>query len=142
MLVQGFSMSVFFVALITITLAEIPAHKTPAAAGLSNFSRYTAGSFAASITTTIWDNRETLHQSRLAENAHAGAMTGAMAQMGRLGMSGGQALASITNTVVRQAYAMASLDFFWMSGWLMLALIPLLWLTRRPAAPAAGAGGD
>jgi MFS transporter, DHA2 family, multidrug resistance protein len=142
MLVQGFSMSVFFVALITITLAEIPVQRTPSAAGLSNFSRYTAGSFAASITTTIWDNRETLHQSRLAENAPLPVMGAAMVQLRHFGMSSGQALASITSTVVRQAYAMASIDFFWMSGWLMLLMIPLVWMTRRPGAPVAGAGGD
>ena len=142
MLVQGFSMSVFFVALITLTLAEIPAQRTPSAAGLSNFSRYTAGSFAASITTTVWDNRETLHQSRLAENAPLPIMAGAMAQMRDFGLSSGQALASVTNTVVRQAYAMASIDFFWASGWLMLLMIPLVWLTRRPAGPAPEAAGD
>jgi DHA2 family multidrug resistance protein len=128
MLVQGFSMSVFFVALITITLAEIPPERTPSAAGLSNFSRYTAGSFAASITTTVWDNRETLHQSRLAENAPLPIMSAAMDQMRHIGMSGGQALASVTNAVVRQAYAMASIDFFWISGWLMLLLMPLIWI--------------
>ena len=142
MLVQGFSMSVFFVALITITLAEIPVQKTPAAAGLSNFSRYTAGSFAASITTTVWDNRETLHQSRLAENAPLSIMSGAIEQLRHVGLSGGQALASVTNTVVRQAYAMASIDFFWASGWLMLVMIPLVWLTRRPGGAAAEAAGD
>jgi DHA2 family multidrug resistance protein len=140
MLVQGFSMSVFFVALITITLAEIPVERTPAAAGLSNFSRYTAGSFAASITTTVWDNRETLHQSRLAENAPVPIMGAAMEQMGKIGMSGGQALSSITSTVVRQAYAMASIDFFWISGWLMLLLIPLVWVARRPGSAVTVAG--
>ncbi len=142
MLVQGFSMSVFFVALITITLAEIPVARTPSAAGLSNFSRYTAGSFAASITTTVWDNRETLHQNRLAENAPLSIMDGAIEQLKHIGMSSGQALTSITSNVVRQAYAMASIDFFWISGWLMLFLIPLVWLTRRPGALVAGAGGD
>jgi DHA2 family multidrug resistance protein len=142
MLVQGFSMSVFFVALITITLAEIPPQKTPGAAGLSNFSRYTAGSFAASITTTVWDNRETLHQSRLAENAPTAIMSGALEQLRHFGMSSGQALTAVTNIAVRQAYAMASIDFFWVSGWLMLLLIPLVWLTRRPATPAAAGAGD
>jgi DHA2 family multidrug resistance protein len=142
MLVQGFSMSVFFVALITITLAEIPQQRTPSAAGLSNFCRYTAGSFAASITTTVWDNRETLHQSRLAENAPTAIMGGALEQLRHFGMSGGQALAAVTNTVVHQAYAMASIDFFWLSGWLMLFMIPLVWLTRRPATPVAAGAGD
>jgi len=142
MLVQGFSMSLFFVSLISITLAEIPVRKTPAAAGLSNFSRYTAGSFAASITTTVWDNRETLHQSRLAENAPLPIMTGVLEQLRHAGMSGGQAVASVTNIVVRQAYAMASIDFFWASGWLMLLMIPLVWLTRRPGGPASAGAGD
>jgi hypothetical protein len=43
----------------------------PAASGLSNFARITAGSFAASLTTTLWDNYET-H----ALNNIAGAMAG------------------------------------------------------------------
>jgi DHA2 family multidrug resistance protein len=142
MLVQGFSMSVFFVALVTITLAEVPPERTPAAAGLSNFTRYTAGSFAASITTTVWDRRETLHQSRLAEIAPLPIMNQALDQLRHMGMSGGQALASVTNSVVRQAYAMASIDFFWVSGWLMLLMIPLVWLTRRPTTSAAAGAGD
>ncbi len=135
MLVQGVSMSVFFIALVVIVLADVPPEKTPAAAGLSNFCRYTAGSFAASITTTLWDRREALHQTRIAESV--------LAVPGAPGLSPLQSLYALGNTAVRQAYAMSSLDFFWISGWLMLAMIPLVWLTRRPgAAGGAAAAAD
>ncbi len=135
MLVQGASMSVFFVALVMITLADVPAQKTPAAAGLSNFCRYTAGSFAASITTTMWDRREALHQTRIAESV--------LAVPTAPGLSPMQSLYALGNTAVRQAYAMSSLDFFWISGWLMLLMIPLVWLTKRPGGvPAGQVAGD
>jgi hypothetical protein len=35
---------------------------------------------------------------------------------------------------------MASIDFFWISGWLMLLLIPLVWAARRPASAVTLAG--
>jgi DHA2 family multidrug resistance protein len=42
---------------------------------------------------------------------------------------------------VSQSYLLSSLDYFYVSGWLCLALIPLCFLVRRPAgggpAPAA-----
>lgn len=130
LLVQGVSMSVFFIALVMIVLADVPAEKTPAAAGLSNFCRYTAGSFAASIVTTLWDRREALHQSRIAE---------AVATVPHPpGLSPLQSLYALAGTAVRQAYAMSSLDLFWISGWLMLLMIPLVWLTRRPGQVGGG----
>jgi DHA2 family multidrug resistance protein len=136
MLVQGVSMSIFFVALVTIVLADMPPERVPAAAGLSNFCRYTAASFAASVTTTLWDRREAMHQTRLAETVH---LDGPLPQ---LALSARQFLASITHEVSRQAYTLSALDFFWASGWVMLLIIPVLWLTRRPPASHAGAAGD
>src|SRR3546814_6388133 len=67
LLVQGVAMSTFFVALLSILLEGVPDSQIPAASGLSNFLRITAGSFATSIVTTTWDRRAVLHQSRLAE---------------------------------------------------------------------------
>jgi DHA2 family multidrug resistance protein len=136
LLVQGVSMSIFFVALVTITLADMPPERVPAAAGLSNFCRYTAGSFAASVTTTLWDRREALHQTRLSEIVHLDALAP------HLALSPRQLLAAFAQEVSRQAYAMSALDFFWASGWMMLLIVPLLWLTRRPTTAHAGAAGD
>src|SRR6201986_1506798 len=67
LLVQGVAMATFFLAMITILLDGIPPQRIPLASGLSNFVRITAGGFAASILTTIWDRRESLHQARQAD---------------------------------------------------------------------------
>lgn len=136
LLVQGASMSVFFVALVTIVLADVPPERVPAAAGLSNFCRYTAGAFAASVTTTLWNRREALHQTRLAETLNLGAAPAG------LRLSPHQLLGAIAQEVSRQAYTVSALDFFWVSGWTMLAILPLLWFTRRPGVTHAGAAGD
>jgi hypothetical protein len=38
---------------------------------------------------------------------------------------------------------LSSLDYFWISSWLMLALIALVWLTRHPhSGGAAHAAAD
>ncbi len=134
MLVQGIAMSLFFVALVTIALRDIPPARMPVASGLSNFTRITAGSFAASLTTTLWDRREALHQSRLAETVSVfdptlvQAMTGPSATVS--GATPAQGLALWTHELVAQAYAMASIDYFWLSSWVVLVMIPVIWLAR------------
>ena len=62
-LVQGCAMGLFFVTMLSVIFDGLPPHKIPAASGLSNFLRITAGSFATSLTTTFWDRRETFHQA-------------------------------------------------------------------------------
>jgi DHA2 family multidrug resistance protein len=70
-LVQGAAMGTFFMSMTTSRSTGCP-HRIPSATGISNFARITGGAFAASITTTFWDRREILHQSRLAEAANLG----------------------------------------------------------------------
>ena len=139
MWVQGVAMGFFFTAMITLSLAEIPPEKLPAATSLLNFARITAGGFAASLATTLWDRREALHQTRLAESlgARPGAANAVMDALHRLGLDGAPAAAAVGRTAVGQAYASAALDVFWISGWIMLILIPLIWLARK-AIPVAG----
>ncbi|RZK82843.1 MAG: MFS transporter, partial [Methylobacterium sp.] len=143
LLVQGVAMSTFFLAMITISLDRIPPERLPSATGLTNFARITAGSFAASIITTMWDRREALHQSRLAEAVGTG-MPYRMAAdtLGRLGIGDVQAAGAITRQMVGQAYLLASTDLFRLSAWLCLVLAGLVWFTRRPAAPSGPVAAD
>ena len=46
----------------------------PAASGLTNFARITAGAFGTSITTTLWDNRAAMHHAELAESINNASM--------------------------------------------------------------------
>jgi DHA2 family multidrug resistance protein len=140
LLVQGVAMGMFFVALLTISLDGLRPERVPAASGLNNFLRITGGSFATSLTTTWWDRREALHQSRLVESlsAHDPGFSGALAQLHAQGFGADSAAAMVMDQVIGQAYLLSSLDIFYFSGWLVMLLIPLCWIVRRPGGgPAA-----
>jgi MFS transporter, DHA2 family, multidrug resistance protein len=135
-LVQGFAMGLFFVTLLAVVFDGLPPHKIPAASGLSNFLRITAGSFATSLTTTFWDRREALHQTRLADtiDVYAPAYQHSLAQLHQFGLNDQRAAGAMTQSLVGQSYLLSSLDLFYLSAWLCVALIPLCFLVRRPAA--------
>lgn len=132
--VQGIAMSCFFVSLLTIQLDGLTPEQIPMATGISNFARITSGSFAASLITTLWDRREALHQSRLAD--HLTVLSpdyrATVEAMQALGVGAGQAAGMIMREMVRQAYQLAANEIFWLSGWVALAMTALVWLTRRP----------
>jgi len=134
-LVQGFAMGLFFVTMLAVIFDGLPPHKIPAASGLSNFLRITAGSFATSLTTTFWDRREALHQARLADTVtvYTPAYQQSLAQLHLFGMNDQTAAGAMTQTLVGQSYLLSSLDLFYLSAWLCVALIPLCFLVRRPA---------
>jgi DHA2 family multidrug resistance protein len=143
LLVQGFGMGTFFVSMLAIMLHGLPPERMPAASGLSNFLRITAGAFSTSITTTFWDRHEALHQTRLAEASSAfdPTLTDTLARLHQQGFSDGGALALLSRGLVGQAYLKSALDYFWISGWACLLLMVLVWLAQRPSGqgPAAAA---
>jgi DHA2 family multidrug resistance protein len=144
LLVQGVAMGIFFVALVTIALDGLPPDRVPAASGLNNFLRITSGSFATSLTATFWDRREALHQSRLVESlsAYDPGYSSALTQLHAYGFGGDSAAARVLQQVIGQGYLLSSLDFFYFSAWLVMLLIPLCWLVRRPAGGAAAVGAE
>ena len=131
-------------ALLTIALDGLPPERLPAASGLNNFLRITASGFATSLTTTYWDRREALHQSRLVESLSVfdPALREATAAIKSLGFSGQAAAGNVLHEVINQAYLLSSLDLFYFSGWTTLILIAACWMARRPAGGTAPAGGE
>jgi len=140
LMVQGIASASFFIAVVMIILDGMPQARIPDASGLANFVRIIASGFAASLVTTLWDNREALHQGRLADatSAYAPQFHAALAALQRLGLEDISAKTALTRDMVRQAYLLASLDLFTLSAWLCLGLIVLVWLCRRPH----GGGGS
>jgi MFS transporter, DHA2 family, multidrug resistance protein len=138
-LVQGLAMGLFFVSMLSVIFDRLPAHKVPAASGLSNFLRITAGSFATSLTTTFWDRREALHQTRLAEtiSQYAPSYQQSLTQLHLFGLNDQSAAGAMTQALVGQSYLLSSLDLFYLSAWLSVAMIPLCFLVRRPVAAGA-----
>ncbi len=143
-LLQGLAMSVFFVSFLTIMLDGLPAEKVPAASGLSNFARITCGSFAASIVTTLWSRRETLHQTRLVEqaNPYSPIYQQTQDQLQAHGMTAMQANGSMMRSIIDQSFLLSSIEIFWISGWLTLTIIGLVWFARRPAPSDHVAAAD
>ncbi len=133
LLVQGISMATYFLAMVTILLDGVPPPRIPLASGLSNFARITAGGFAASIVTTVWDRREALHQSRMADltTQFSPAFNQAVNGLHHLGLPNLGAYASIARVMTSQSYLLASDDIFWISGWISFVLIGMVWLCRR-----------
>jgi DHA2 family multidrug resistance protein len=124
--IQGIAMAFFFIPLVTITLSGLTPDRIPAASGLSNFLRITAGAMGTSLTTTLWDNRATLHHSQLAETINQGnnAATSAMSGLTSSGFSADQVLGQVNRIVDQQAYMLATNDIFYASAILFLLLIP------------------
>jgi MFS transporter, DHA2 family, multidrug resistance protein len=141
-LIQGAAMAFFFIPLTTLTLSGIGPERLAAAAGLSNFVRITAGAMGTSIATTLWDDRAALHHAHLTEplSAGQGVFANALASLQAAGLSAEQALAQVNRMIDQQAYTRAADDIFVGSAMLFLALIGMIWLTRRP--PRAGAALD
>jgi DHA2 family multidrug resistance protein len=144
LLLQGVAMATFFVSLITVAFDGLPGDKLPSASGISNFARITAGSFGASIITTYWDRREAMHQTRLAETGSpfSPIYRGAVERMGDIGLSPVQAADAVMRQIETQAYLLSSTELFWLSGWMTLAMVGVVWLTRKPAPSDHVAAAD
>jgi len=142
-IIQGAAVACFFIPLVTITLAGLPAEKIPSASGLSNFARITAGAFGTSIFTTMWDDRASMHHAHLVESVNHGnnAATQMLEQLRAAGMSASQAMAAVERMVTQQAYSLAANDVFYLSALIFVALLPLVWLVKRPRAAGSGDAG-
>jgi len=140
-IIQGIAMAFFFIPLVTITLSGLTPDRIPAASGLSNFLRITAGAMGTSITTTLWENRAALHHAQLAESVNQGnnAAASAMSGLAGSGLSTEQVMGQINRIVDQQSFMLATNDIFYASAILFLLLIPLVWLARPQRG---GAGGD
>ena len=137
--IQGAALATFFVPLLTLGFSGLAPERIPSASGLMNFARISAGSFATSITTTLWDRRATLHHEQLVEHLTGSnaAMTQAMAQLHAGGLTSQQGYALLNNLVDVQSYMLSANDIFYVSGFLFVVLAGLVWLARPGKGGAA-----
>ena len=136
LLFQGAGTATFFLAMVAISLDGLAPERIPSASGISNFARITAGGFAASIVTTMWDRRERLHQSRLADvpTNYNPVLHQAVNHLSLRHLTELKSLGAITHQLVNQAFLLSSLDIFWISGWLSVAMLAVVWMARHTVA--------
>src|SRR5207248_6400476 len=131
-IIQGAAVAVFFVPLATLGLSGLAPDRIPAASGLFNFARITAGSFGTSITTTMWDRRASLHHAQLAEHVttYDPASAQALSNLQANGMTAGQSHAMLNRLIDQQAYMLSANDIFYVSALLFALLIVVVWFAR------------
>jgi DHA2 family multidrug resistance protein len=142
-LIQGAAVSCFFIPLVTLALSGLRHDQIASASGLNNFMRITAGAFATSIATTLWENRASLHHAQLVEHLSASspAATDAIGKLASAGLSAEQSYGLLNQLVNQQAFTMSAVDLFNASAVLLVLLIPLVWLSRPTRGAGAGAAG-
>jgi DHA2 family multidrug resistance protein len=70
-------------------------------------------------------------------SAYSPSLQDAVTGLQTLGVSNDRtAIGVLTQGLIHQAYLLSSLDYFWISGWLTLAPLILVWLARRPRGAA------
>ncbi len=146
-IIQGGALAFFFIPLTTLLMSGLTPDRIPSAAGLSSFVRITFGAMGTSISTTLWDNRAALHHAHLTEplTQGQGAFAMVLDNLRAAGLSAEQALAQVNRLIDQQAYTRAADDIFYASSMAFLALVGLVWFTKRPpklgGAASADAGG-
>ncbi len=144
-IIQGAAVAVFFIPLVNLSLSGLPQNQIPAASGLFNFARITAGAFSTSIVTTWWDRRAALHHAQLAEHITAYDPTSrqALATLQSSGLSPDQSAAALNRMIDQQAYMLSANDIFYVSAILFVLLIGVVWLARpvKGAHATVEAGG-
>jgi MFS transporter, DHA2 family, multidrug resistance protein len=134
-LFQGIAMPCLFIPLNQLALAELSLAQLPGGAGLLTFIRTTAGAFAASVVTTLWDNAAVLHRSELVGAMTPGnpqfdaALANAVAAAG--GLAGGEAL--LERILQSQAVMVATSHMFALSVVALIVTAPAIWILRKPA---------
>jgi DHA2 family multidrug resistance protein len=144
-IIQGIAMAFFFIPLVSLTLSGLKPEQIPAASGLSNFLRITAGAFGTSIATTLWDNRATMHHAQLIEHIspYNDQASDALNKLQQSGMSLSQATAQINQAINQQAAMLSADDIFYVSSIICLGLIGLIWLAKpvKSGSVAGAASG-
>lgn len=131
---QGIGIAFFFTPLISIVISGLPRDRVASALGLGNFCRILGGSFGTSISVTLWDRRESFHQSRLVEQVSPFNPLSLeyLQQLELLGFPGLKAYAQLADTITNQAFMLAINDVFWITGWIFISLLVIIWFTKPP----------
>jgi len=141
-LVLGIGMGFLFIPLTTLTFATIRKEAMGNATGIFNLLRNLGGSFGVAFVTTILSRRAQLHQSHLIEHLtpfdtayQFTSQQGTQILQYRgfessLSQYGG--LSVIHKELLRQASMMSFNDAFYLTCLLMISILPLVFLMKRP----------
>lgn len=141
-LIQGMGVVFLFVPLTTVTMAYISNENMGMASGLFNLMRNMGGSAGIALVNTMLARRTQFHHQRLAEHVtpfdfpSQQALDTMPKTLFQLGIPPGNDLRAsyefIHGGLMNQAAMQAFLDNFWLLAMVFLAMLPLLFLMRKP----------
>jgi DHA2 family multidrug resistance protein len=137
-IVTGLGIALFMVPLQSISLSGLANEDVANAAGLSSFCRVIASSFGASLAVTLWDRREAVHRTQLSEaiSMHDPSDAQWLAELAQRSGGRDQAYSIVERLLSGQTHLLGATDFFWLTGWLLVALMVIIWFARAPFGTA------
>jgi DHA2 family multidrug resistance protein len=146
-MIQTMGLAFLFVPINTAAYAFLPKEKNNAASGLMNLARNIGGSVGISIVTTMLDRRQQYHLNRMSSHlssanpAVQSTIQGTTQALMTRGFSATEAMhrayAIMQANVFRQASMLAYIDNFWLLGAAIGALVPMVFLMKRPRSGGA-----
>jgi DHA2 family multidrug resistance protein len=134
--ITGVSVSLFFAPAMSIALSFVEPRELPGAAGLLSFARTAATAITTSVSTALWQDRATHHQSGIADAINGG---NAIARLGDAGLKPHAALNYLDSMVHSQSVTAATDDIF-LAYCLCMGVSGLaVWLIPRRAPMLAAA---
>jgi DHA2 family multidrug resistance protein len=139
---MGIGLAFLFVPLSTVAFSYMPLEKTGAATGTFNLLRNMGGSVGIAFVTTMIARQAQFHQARLVEHTTqynpifqqaVSKIVGALVSRGQPPMlAQKEAIGLIYSQVARQATMLAFVDTFWVLAIMMILMIPIVFIMRRP----------
>jgi len=146
--IQGMSMGLLFVPLSTVSMNSIPREKMGNATSLFSLMRNLGAGIGIAVVATLVSRRTTLHAAILSEQVNPysdaarqtfeGARAMFQAQGSSFSVATQQAYAAVAGMVHRQASMIAFIDVIQLLGFIFFAVIPLVFIMRRPKSGAPG----
>jgi DHA2 family multidrug resistance protein len=135
MFVLGAGIPACIITLTSLAVSDLPPEKVAGGAGLQNFLRIMSMAIGASLTQTYWEHMTKYSRAELVAAidptiAHELALKAAA-----IGFSPERSRSLFSGLVDGQAVMLATNDFYAGATLLMLGLIALAWIIRRPRAP-------
>ena len=131
-LLTGLGMPLFFVPLLGLSVASVPASKTASAAGLVNFIRTMSGAFGTALVTTAWAQAATHARANIVGTL--GQPQVALNTLQAHGLSAGQALQTLGDLVQSQAVMLATNQVSFVLAAIIASVAVGIWLSPKPKA--------
>lgn len=135
MFVLGAGIPACVVTLTSLGVSDLPAEKVAGGAGLQNFLRIMSMAIGASVTQTYWEHMMKNSRAELVSVIDPTTMQDLASAAGSLGLGADRSPLLFSGLVDGQAVMLATNDFYAAATLLMLALIALAWVIRRPKGP-------